>query len=198
MTKLRYKLNCHIFRLNRIGLNYLRILFPVIQRLKNTYWSREIPPELELLCFIPRIQISWSWYPCWGLFYSDEQTLISSFQLVLQGKITTGYLIKIKLICRLTNKENRIYIKAEITSKCKTAILLYCFHTAGVLHIFMLYNLLGPGTSFYRKSKINVKRKPNYEIGWFHILTNDHFPLQTMIFRYSYKSNDVFYSQNSL
>jgi len=27
---------------------------------------------------------------------------------------------------------------------------------------------LGPETSFYRKSKINVKRKPNYEIGWFH------------------------------
>ena len=23
-------------------------------------------------------------------------------------------------------------------------------------------------TSFYRKSKINIKRKPNYEIGWFH------------------------------
>ena len=41
-------------------------------------------------------------------------------------------------------------------------ILLYCFHTAGVLHIF------GPGTSFYRKSKINIKRKPNYETGWFH------------------------------
>ena len=41
-------------------------------------------------------------------------------------------------------------------------------HTAGVLHIFMLYNLLGPGISFYRKSKIIVKRKPNYEIGWFH------------------------------
>ena len=49
------------------------------------------------------------------------------------------------------------------------------------------------------KSKINIKRKPNYEIGWFHHrpmiishslyafhLTND------MIFRYNYKSNDVF------
>ena len=34
----------------------------------------------------------------------------------------------------------------------------YCFHTAGVLHLFMLYNLLGPGISFYRKSKINIKR----------------------------------------
>ena len=52
--------------------------------------------------------------------------------------------------------------------KCKATILLYCCHTAGVLHIFVLNNLLGPGTSFYRKSKINIKRKPNYEIGWFH------------------------------
>jgi len=61
-------------------------------------------------------------------------------------------------------KENLIYIRGEFTrKKCKTAILLYCFHTAGVLPIFMTYNLLGPGISFYRKSKINVKRKPNYE-----------------------------------
>ena len=67
-------------------------------------------------------------------------------------------------------KENRIYIRGEFTrKKCKTTILLYCFHTAGVLHIFMLYNLLGPGPSFYRKSKINIKRKPIYKIGWFHI-----------------------------
>ena len=51
-------------------------------------------------------------------------------------------------------KEIRIYIRVEFTwKKCKTAIL-YCFHTAGVLHIFALYNLLGPGTSFHRKSKI--------------------------------------------
>jgi len=69
-------------------------------------------------------------------------------------------------------KENRIYIRGEfIRKKCKTAISLYCFHTAGVLHIFMLYNFLGPGISFYRKSKINIKRKPNYEIGWFHSWT---------------------------
>ena len=64
--------------------------------------------------------------------------------------------------------ENRIYREEFNGKKCKTAILLYCFHTAGVLHIFMVYNLLGPGISFYRKSKIIVKRKPNYEIGWFH------------------------------
>ena len=68
-----------------------------------------------------------------------------------------------KAVC----KENRIYIREEFTrKKCKTAILLYCFHTAGVLHIFVLYNLLGPGTTFYGKSKINIKRKANYEIGW--------------------------------
>ena len=67
------------------------------------------------------------------------------------------------------NKENRIYIRVEFTrKKRKTAILLFCFHTAGVLHIFILYNLLGPRISLYRKSKIIVKRKPNYEIGWFH------------------------------
>ena len=66
-------------------------------------------------------------------------------------------------------KENRTYIIGEFTrKKCKAAILLYCFHTAGVLHIFMLYNLLGPGISFCRKSKIIVRRKPNYEIGWIH------------------------------
>ena len=33
-------------------------------------------------------------------------------------------------------KENRIYIRVEFTlKKCKTAILLYCYHTAGVLYI---------------------------------------------------------------
>ena len=69
----------------------------------------------------------------------------------------------------ISTKENRIYIRVEFTrNKCKRAILLYCFHTAGVLHIFVLYNLLGPGTWFYKKAKTNVKRNPNYEIGWFH------------------------------
>ena len=50
--------------------------------------------------------------------------------------------------------ENRIYREEFTRKKYKTAILLYCFHTAGVLQIVMLYNLLGPGISFYRKSKI--------------------------------------------
>ena len=56
--------------------------------------------------------------------------------------------------------ENRIYREELTRKKCKTAILLYYFYTAGVLHIFML--------SFYRKSKIIVKRKPNCEKGWFY------------------------------
>ena len=64
------------------------------------------------------------------------------------------------------------------------------FTRKSVLHVFVLYNLLGPGTLFYRKSKINIKRKPNHEIGWFHDwptiishrlyafhFTNDDFPL---------------------
>ena len=43
----------------------------------------------------------------------------------------------------------------------------YCFHPAVVLHIFALYDLLSPRTSFYKKSKTNIKSKPN--------LTNDYF-----------------------
>ena len=62
----------------------------------------------------------------------------------------------------------------------------------------MLYNLLGPGspgTSFYRKSKINIKRKPNYGFiidQWSFHIDSMASTLQTMIFRYNYKSNDVF------
>jgi len=56
-------------------------------------------------------------------------------------------------------KKNRIYIRGEFTrKKCKLAILLNYFHTAGLLHIFMLYNLLGPGISFFRKSQINMNQ----------------------------------------
>ena len=78
----------------------------------------------------------------------------------------------LKLFCfvfmiRIFAIENRIYREEFNVKKSKAAILLYCFHTAGVPYIFMLYNLLGPGISFYRKSKINVKRKPNYELAGF-------------------------------
>ena len=57
-------------------------------------------------------------------------------------------------------KENRIYIlEGNLLEKsvkrpfCCTVSIL---QSAGVLHTFVLYNLLGPGISFYRKSKINV------------------------------------------
>ena len=65
-------------------------------------------------------------------------------------------------------KENRIYIRVEFTrKKCKMAILLYCFHTAGVLHIFALYNLLGPVTSFYRKLKLILKENQIMKLAGF-------------------------------
>ena len=94
---------------------------------------------------------------CLRYCYSDnvfEGTVVNRERaLKLEGPMQNGDV-----------KENRIYIRVESTrKKCKTAILLYCFHTAGVLHIFVLFKLLGPGTLFYRKSKINIKRKPNYE-----------------------------------
>jgi len=53
-----------------------------------------------------------------------------------------------------TCKENRIYREEFTRKKCKTAILLYCFHTAGVLHIFMQYNLLGPGILLLKENQI--------------------------------------------
>ena len=43
--------------------------------------------------------------------------------------------------------ENRTYREEFTRKKCKTAILLYCFHTASVLYTFVLY-ILGTGTSF--------------------------------------------------
>ena len=75
--------------------------------------------------------------------------------------------------------------------------MLYCFHTAGVLHIFMLYNLLGPGLSFYRKSKINIKRKPNYEIGWFH---NWPIIISHRLYAFHFTNDDLhdLYTLNSL
>ena len=43
---------------------------------------------------------------------------------------------------KVLGKENRISVREELSrKKCKTGILLYCSHTAGVLHIFALYNL---------------------------------------------------------
>jgi len=68
----------------------------------------------------------------------------------------------------VVTKENRIYIIGEFTRKSEKRP--FCC-TVSILQVYFTYlcyiTFLGPGTSFYRKSKINVKRKPNYEIGWF-------------------------------
>ena len=96
-----------------------------------------------------------------GTFISENKRLIPYSKC----GISKNYIIH-RFLHKMEIYTKRIEYSGEFTGKkCKTAILLYCFHTAGVLHIFMLY--LGPAISFYRKSKINVKRKPNYEIGWF-------------------------------
>jgi len=58
----------------------------------------------------------------------------------------------------LESKRIEYNIRGEFTrKKCKTAILLYCFYTAGVLHIFMLFNLLGSGISFIENLKLILK-----------------------------------------
>ena len=103
------------------------------------------------------------------------------------GNVTKKWL-SIGKLSRDLSKENRIYIRGEFTrKKCKTAILLYCFHTAGVLHIFMLYKLeyhLIENLKLFDQLSLHIDSMP--------------FTLQMMIFRYNYKSNDVFYSHNSL
>ena len=59
-----------------------------------------------------------------------------------------------------------------------------------ILQVYFTYlcYLLVPGISFYRKNQIIDQCS-------FHI-DSIPFTLQTMIFRYNYKSNDVFYSPN--
>ena len=56
-----------------------------------------------------------------------------------------------------------------------------------VLHIFMLFNLLGPGTSLYRNFKINIRRKPNYDIGWFH---NRPMIISHRLYAFHFTNND--------
>ena len=84
----------------------------------------------------------------------------------------------------------RIEYKLERNLLEKSVKRQFC-STVSILQVHFTYShLLGPVMSFYRKSKINIKRNPNYEIGWFlnweiiisHRLyafhfTNDDFPL---------------------
>ena len=67
------------------------------------------------------------------------QLLFLSLLSYMLSELTLIRLNNTKLGSEVRTIENRIYIRGKFTrKKCKTAILLYCFHTAGVLHIFML------------------------------------------------------------
>ena len=88
---------------------------------------------------------------------SAQPYITSKEKFVLkEGEWGNKFLGKYKPLVELEVKENRIYIWVEFTrkKKFKTAILLYCFHAGDVLHIFVLYNLLGPGTSFLENLKL--------------------------------------------
>jgi len=59
---------------------------------------------------------------------------------------------------KVRNKENRIYVRVEFTrKKCKTAILLYCFHTASVLHICVLITFWALEYHFIENLKLILK-----------------------------------------
>ena len=87
--------------------------------------------------------------------FSEVYASLYFYVLSLVGNVNTRQMTKPDM----GSKRIEYILEGNLLEKkCKTAILMYCFHTAGVLHIFALYNLLGPGTSFYRKSKINIKK----------------------------------------
>jgi len=81
---------------------------------------------------------------------------MNTFECMKKRGILLNHIKRITM-CKKA-KENRIYIRWEFTrKKCKTAILLYCFHTAGVLYRFMLYNLLGQEHHFIENLKLILK-----------------------------------------
>ena len=97
--------------------------------------------------------------------------------------IFLGHNLKV-LIC---SEKKRIEYILEWNLIEKSVKRPFCC-TVSILQLYFTY--LGPGLSFYRKSKIIIKRKPNYEIGWFYNwpmiishrlyafhFTNDDFPL---------------------
>ena len=108
----------------------------------------------------------------WGRRFKKnlEDILQYFFLIILLRKISILHafwqaclkfiIVKMKLYVEKPKRIEYVLKRNFLEKKWKTAILLYCFHTAGLLHIFALYNLWGPGTSFYRKSKMN-------ELDWF-------------------------------
>ena len=69
------------------------------------------------------------------IFYDSSE--VPGFAIVKHVNIISWQAFK--LLSWDPNKENRIYTRGEFTrKKCKTPILLCCFHTAGVLHIYAI------------------------------------------------------------
>ena len=81
-----------------------------------------------------------------------------------------------------------------VCKKCKTVILLYCFHTAGV----PLYNLLGPEhpEHYFIENLKLILKKPNYEIGWVHnwpmIISQiiDQWSFQNRLYAFHFSNDD--------
>ena len=125
--------------------------------------------------------------------------LVTSCYLKYQRKPKILKYIQFKVIpWKYLDKENRIYIRVKFTGKkCKTAILFYCFHTAGVLHIYLCFITFWAREHYFIENlKLILKINQIMKQAGFIIDQLDSMPftLQTMIFRYNYKSNDVFFS----
>ena len=106
----------------------------------------------EISYWVLFILNAWSWYPLWGtLIYSWSLSLIIQFNLLIWPPINPRGLHK--------TKENRIYSRGEyiLEKSVKRPLLLYCYHTASVLHIFMLYNLLALEYHFIKNLKLILK-----------------------------------------
>ena len=88
-------------------------------------------------------------------------------------------------LSRLQSKRIDKYRMELTRKKCKTAILLYCFHTAGQVY-FTQFNLLSPGTSYLEKISENylIFSKSILEQHFMHSLI--HFSINLIKRRNSY------------
>ena len=87
----------------------------------NFSWTmetiRRIIQSWELLCWILRIQIAWSWYPPWAL--SIQGSMHNLFIIVIPPGhyYLAGYWKKVKLICRLTRDQDQALISTSTIQK---------------------------------------------------------------------------------
>jgi len=95
--------------------------------------------------------------------------LVTSCYLKYQRKPKILKYIQFKVIpWKYLDKENRIYIRVKFTGKkCKTAILFYCFHTAGVLHIYLCFITFWAREHYFIENLKLILKNPNYEIARF-------------------------------